>query len=156
MRITDILAESRVYVDLTGEAVRTKPDAIRIIADMLATSLGTDSAYVEQLLTEREKLQSTGIGDGVAIPHASMESAPARTAALLLCPVGVAFDALDGEKVTIVVGVVGPKEATSEHLRVLARVSRLLRDESTRAALIQSNSAADAYGVIERRDASLG
>jgi PTS system nitrogen regulatory IIA component len=156
MHITDILAESRIYVDRTGEAVRNKHEALKVLAEMLAPALDTDRQRVENLLVERENLQSTGIGDGVAIPHASLEAAPRRSAALLLCPKGVPFDAVDGENVCIIIGVVGPKEATSEHLRVLARISRLLRDEGTRRALAASETAEDAFALIQRRDQVLG
>jgi nitrogen PTS system EIIA component len=156
MHITDILAESRIYVDRTGDAVRTKFEALRVLSEMLAPALDTDRQRVESLLVKRENLQSTGIGDGVAIPHASLEAAPRRSAALLLCPQGVPFDAVDGESVHIIIGVVGPKEATSEHLRVLARISRLLRDDGTRRALAASETAQAAYALIERRDQVLG
>ena len=78
------------------------------------------------MLADREELQSTGIGDGVvAIPHGSLEVLDQQTAALVLCPQGVDFDSIDGRPARIVVGVVGPKKATGEHLRLLARISRL-------------------------------
>lgn len=156
MLITDILAQSRVCVDQEGKAVRTKLDALRVLAEMMAPELSVEGRQVEDLLTERENLQSTGIGDGVAIPHASLEAAPKRTAGLLICPRGVAFDAVDGRNATIIIGVVGPKQATSEHLRVLARISRLLRDPETREKLIAARSAAEAFALVESRDRDLG
>jgi PTS system nitrogen regulatory IIA component len=69
-----------------------------------------------------------------------------------LCPRGVEFEAIDGEPVKIVFGVVGPKRDTGEHLRTLARISRLLRDESTRARLVNAETAELAYQLIEARD----
>jgi PTS system nitrogen regulatory IIA component len=108
------------------------------------------------LFAERERLQSTGIGDGVAIPHTSLEAATRRAAALVLSNKGLPFDAIDGANVHIVLGVIGPKDATGEHLRVLARVSRLLRDESTRRALSSATSAQQAFGIIEARELQLG
>jgi PTS system nitrogen regulatory IIA component len=127
-----------------------------MISEMIAPALATDRPRIEQLLLEREGLQSTGIGDGVAIPHASLEAAPGRTAALLICPAGVPFDAVDGQDARIIIGVVGPKQATSDHLRVLARISRLLRDGATRERLIASVNAGGAYALIESRDRELG
>jgi PTS system nitrogen regulatory IIA component len=73
-----------------------------------------------------------------------------------LCPRGVPFDAIDGGNVYIIFGVVGPKRATSEHLKTLARVSRMLRSQETRRALLESPGAEQAYAFIEEQDAALG
>jgi PTS system nitrogen regulatory IIA component len=156
MQIIQILPASRIFVDREGSAIKCKADALRMLSELLGPPLRTEGKVIEQLLAERERLQSTGIGDGVAIPHTSLEAAPGRVAALLLCPKGVPFDAIDGQDVRIVLGVVGPKEATGEHLRVLARVSRLLRDSETREALVRSENGEAAYQLIETRDHSLG
>ena len=77
-----------------------------------------------------------------------------QAAALLLVPGGVDFDAIDGASVRIIFGVVGPKRATGEHLRTLARISRLLRDEQTRAKLLDSKSPASAYELIQDHEAA--
>jgi PTS system nitrogen regulatory IIA component len=156
MRITDILPAARIYVDAGGAEVHDKTDALRMLSGLLAPALKCPPETVEQLLAERERLQSTGIGDGVAIPHTSVEEAACRAAALVLCPDGVPFESIDGGKVKIVLGVVGPKDATGEHLRVLARISRVLRDEATRDALARAPSAADAFRVLESREHQLG
>jgi PTS system nitrogen regulatory IIA component len=155
MRITDILPEQRIYVDSAG-TLRDKAGALRALSELIGPALQCSPSTVEDFLTERERLQSTGIGDGVAIPHTSIDQAVGRAAALVLCPDGVPFDAIDGGDVKIVLGVVGPKEATGEHLRVLARISRVLRDEGTRQALARAPSAADAWKVLETREQQLG
>ena len=155
MRITEILPPKSIYVD-EGGVVRGKPDALRVLAELLAPALGCEGEAIERLLAERERLQSTGIGDGVAIPHTSLEAAGRRAAALVVCAPGILFDSIDGGKVNIVLGVVGPKDATGEHLRVLARISRMLRDEGTRKALAHAKSPAEAYGIIEAREQQLG
>lgn len=156
MRITDILPADRIYVDAGGAQIHDKTDALRVLSELLAPALDCLPEAVEQLLMERERLQSTGIGDGVAIPHTSVEAAACRAAALVLCPGGVPFEAIDGGRVKIVLGVVGPKDATGEHLRVLARISRVLRDEATRDALAKAPSPADAFRVLESREQQLG
>ncbi len=152
MRLVEILAADRILVDPGGVIVQSKQDAMRLLSRMLAPTLAADEELVEQVLDERERLQSTGIGDGVAIPHAALETAPAQAAALLLCPRGVEFDSIDGSPVNIIFGVVGPKRATGEHLRILARISRMLRDPSTREALVRSEDAEEAYRFIEQKD----
>src|SRR4051812_48254017 len=121
MRITDILPAESIYVD-EASVVHVKGDSLRILAELLAPALGCEGQSIERLLAERERLQSTGIGDGVAIPHTSLEAAGRRAAALVICPRGIPFDAIDGGAVNIVLGVIGPKDATGEHLRVLARI----------------------------------
>jgi PTS system nitrogen regulatory IIA component len=155
MRITDILPEQRIIVDAQG-AVHDKAGALRALSELIGPALQCSPSTVEDLLAERERLQSTGIGDGVAIPHTSIEQAAGRAAALVLCPDGVPFDAIDGGNVRIVLGVVGPKDATGEHLRVLARISRVLRDEATRQALARAPNPAAAYKVLESREQQLG
>jgi PTS system nitrogen regulatory IIA component len=156
MRITDILPVERIYVDAGGASVRGKAEALKILSDLLAGAIGCESETIYQLFAERERLQSTGIGDGVAIPHTSLEAATRRAAALVLSNKGLPFDAIDGQDVHIILGVIGPKDATGEHLRVLARISRLLRDEATRRALAQSTAPAQAFAIIEAREQQLG
>ncbi len=152
MRLCDILAVDRIVIDSTGALASTKDAILGSVADLLARALGVEPSLVEQPLREREALQSTGIGDGVAIPHTSLEAATSQLAALVLCPKGVEFDAIDGAKVHIVFGVVGPKKAASDHLKILAKVSRLLRSPETRRRLLESKTAEEAYALIEEHE----
>ncbi|MBN1607960.1 MAG: PTS sugar transporter subunit IIA [Polyangiaceae bacterium] len=153
MRLSDILAEQRIVVDASGSVVPDKGAALQLLASLLAPAVELDPEVVERLLKDREELQSTGIGDGVAIPHASADAAVKQAAALLVCPRGVPFEAIDGQAVELVFGVVGPRRATGEHLRTLARISRLLRDDSTRHQLKHAASPIEAYNLIEAHDA---
>jgi nitrogen PTS system EIIA component len=153
MRLCEILSVDRILVDGDGSVVKDKATALRLLSEMLSPALGIDQAQVESLLLERERLQSTGIGDGVAIPHTAVEEAESQAAALVLCPKGIDFEAIDGDKVRIVFGVVGPKRATGEHLRTLARISRLLRDSTTREKLMSSANSAAALELIQTNDA---
>ena len=154
MRLSEILTPERILVDVDGSFVRTKNDALRHLSALLSPAIGVEAQEVEHLLLEREKLQSTGIGDGVAIPHCALDAAQAQALALLLCPRGVEFEAIDGEPVEIVFGVVGPKRATGEHLRTLARISRLLRDEQTRLRLLASPNATAAFQLIDANESA--
>jgi nitrogen PTS system EIIA component len=156
MRLCDMLAATRILVDPDGATVHDKKEALHKLAEFIAPAVGSDEASLEQALSERERLQSTGIGDGVAIPHTSVDTAPGQAAALLLCPHGVPFDSIDGNRVNIIFGVVGPKRATGEHLRALARISRLLRDAEVRARLVASGDPESAYRLIQEHEQSLG
>jgi len=152
MRLSEILTPERILVDIDGSVVRTKDDALKRLSELLSPAIGVEATEIEHLLLEREKLQSTGIGDGVAIPHCALDAAQAQALALLLCPRGVEFEAIDGEPVEIVFGVVGPKRATGEHLRTLARISRLLRDEQTRIRLLASPNPTAAFQLIDANE----
>jgi PTS system nitrogen regulatory IIA component len=153
MRLCDILTVERIRVDGDGALIKDKAAAIRVLSELLSSAVGVEQQTLDRLLMERERLQSTGIGDGVAIPHTSVDTAPGQAAALVLCPRGVPFEAIDGADVNIIFGVVGPKRATGEHLKTLARISRLLRDPETRAALVHSPDSGAAWRLIESRDA---
>lgn len=152
MRLSDIISKDRILVDRDG-TLANKAEALRALARLLGAAASAPEEEVLALLLEREHLQSTGIGDGVAIPHSALEHAEGQAAALLLFPRGIDFDAIDGQPVHIVFGVVGPKRATGEHLRTLARISRLLRDEATRKQLANAESPAAAFALIEAHDA---
>lgn len=153
MRLSDILSADRILVDQSGSLVRNKMDALHHLAGLLSPAIGVERSLVQALLSEREQLQSTGIGDGVAIPHTAVEEADNQAAALILCPRGIEFEAIDGQPVSIVFGVVGPKRATGEHLRTLARISRLLRDPATRTRLVSASNGAEAHDLISQHDA---
>jgi PTS system nitrogen regulatory IIA component len=155
MRLSDILSEQRVIVDVGRNLANNKASALKQLGVLLAPVVGVGDPEVYRLLLEREKLQSTGIGDGVAIPHASTDDAPGQAAALIICPGGIDFEAIDGAPVYIVFGVIGPRKATGEHLRTLARISRLLRDPATRSKLIGSPNAEAAYQLVVNQDATL-
>jgi nitrogen PTS system EIIA component len=149
MILTDILSNERVKVAVRGSGVESKDDALHALAKLLssgAASPGATDFY--RVLAEREALQSTGIGDGVAIPHGALENLGGQLAALLICPGGIPFDAIDGNPVYILFAVVGPKRATGEHLKTLARISRLLRDPSFREKLLGSADRTQAYSLI--------
>jgi nitrogen PTS system EIIA component len=165
MILTDILSNERVRVALGGSDVKTKDAALHALAELLGSggpsannplptsgvppSQGSPSSLdFYRVLSEREALQSTGIGDGVAIPHGAVESLSGQVAAVLICPDGVPFDAIDGRPVRILFAVVGPKRATGEHLKTLARISRLLRDSSFREKLLSSSDQNEAYALI--------
>jgi PTS system nitrogen regulatory IIA component len=161
MHLTDLLSAQRVAIRRTreGEPPLDKAGAVAVLAGLL-TARGPDghateqvsTAEVERVLLEREKLQSTGIGEGVAIPHGAMTELTGQLAALLIVPDGVDFAAIDERKVTIIFGVIGPKRATGEHLKTLARVSRLLRNAAFRDQLVASETPEGVYRLIAHEE----
>lgn len=156
MRLTDLLSRERVGIKraaTNGEF--DKRNAIGMLASMLGEHGGASvsTAEIERVLLEREALQSTGIGEGVAIPHGALPQLDEQVAALLIVPEGVEFEAIDDARVSILFGVIGPKRATGEHLKTLARVSRLLRSKDFRARLINAASPESAYDLIDAEEA---
>lgn len=150
MLLTELLTAERVLV--LRDPDLDKPRCMTRISELLAQSTELDSAEVERVLVEREKLQSTGIGDGVAIPHAAAPTLGRQVAALIVVPDGLEFDALDGKSVHLVVGVIGPKRATGEHLKTLARISRLLRSADLRSQLIAAPTSEIAWGLLSNEE----
>jgi nitrogen PTS system EIIA component len=149
MILTDILSYDRIRIDVPLAGLRTKDAVLRAAAELLAvrqTAATSEDFY--RVLLDRETLQSTGIGDGIAIPHGALETLRCHTGAVLVCPEGVDFEAIDGRPVRIVFAVVGPKGATGEHLKVLARVSHLLRDSSFREKLMESGNQKAVFDLI--------
>ncbi len=148
MRLTDLLTPERVAIHPDQGDRLDKLGALSVLAQMLARGTRVNAGDVERVLLEREQLQSTGIGEGVAIPHGALVQLDTQHAALLVIPGGVDFAAIDGQMVNIVFAVIGPKRATGEHLKTLARVSRLLRNKSFRERLIGSASSKSAHELI--------
>src|SRR5579862_718354 len=101
MRLKELLSEERVAIrHVDGTHPLDKPATLRLLAGMLARGAGAQESSVERVLTEREQLQSTGIGEGVAIPHGALPQLETQFASLLIVPEGVDFAAIDGLAVT--------------------------------------------------------
>lgn len=149
MRLTDLLSPERVGIKRANGEPFDKEKAIRLLATLIGERDGVPVADIERALLDREQLQSTGIGEGVAIPHGALPQLSEQVAALLIVPDGVEFQAIDDAKVTILFGVITPKRATGEHLKTLARVSRLLRNKDFRARLIGSSDEKDVFDLIK-------
>ncbi len=153
MHLTDLLTAERVAIR-RNSGTFDKTGALSTLASMLASGASrVDRSEVERVLVEREQLQSTGIGEGVAIPHGALVQLDSQVASLLVVPEGVDFSAIDGHKVTILFAVIGPKRATGEHLKTLARVSRLLRNKSFRDRLVAAPDSRTAYDLIATEEA---
>src|SRR5260370_27733654 len=142
MQLTDLLTAERVASRHSrGTQLLDKAEVLETLAQLLSRGSQVDAVSVRRVLSEREQLQSTGIGEGVAIPHGALPQLEAQYASLLIVPEGVEFAAVDGLAVNILFAVIGPKRATGEHLKTLARVSRLLRNKAFRERLVAAEDA---------------
>jgi PTS system nitrogen regulatory IIA component len=157
MGVLEILRAERVSVANASEGVvHTKAEALRRLAALLASGTDVPVADIERVLVEREKLQSTGVGGGVAIPHGGIAKLEVHIGAVLLCPDPIDFDAIDSAPVSILFAVIGPKREAGEHLKILARVSRLLRQDEFRKRLLAAPTGVVAYDRISAEETRSG
>ena len=133
MKIVDFLNEKAITADLKSTS---KEGVIRELVDLLAKAEGIkNKEELVKVLLSREALGSTGIGQGVGIPHGKTDSVKRLVAAFGICHPGVNFDALDGEPVYLFFLLVAPEDSAGPHLKGLARISRLLKDKYFRESL---------------------
>ncbi|PZR35628.1 PTS IIA-like nitrogen regulatory protein PtsN [Caulobacter segnis] len=124
-----------------------KRQALSLVADVAGRVLGVDAEAVLDGLLEREAVGSTGVGEGVAIPHARIDGVDRVRAVVVRLDTPVAFEALDDKPVDLMIALFAPADASAQHLRALARVARVLRQPEIRLALRQARSA-DAIHVL--------
>ena len=119
----------------------SKRQVLSVIADIAARSFGLPSEQVLDALLEREAAGSTGVGHGVAVPHARLDGIERMRAVFVRLEHPVPFEAVDDQPVDLLFALFAPKGSSSEHLRALARVSRLLRQPEIREQLRQAKTA---------------
>ena len=144
MGLEDLLSPSGVICNLRA---RCKREALHALADKAETLVGKPSDDIMSTLLEREQLGSTGVGDGVAIPHGKIEGLSAITGLLARLETPVSFDAVDDQPVDIIFMLLAPADATAAHLKALAKVSRLLRDQEACNALRGADSAEALFAI---------
>lgn len=131
--LTELLTPDRIRVPL---ASADKPGVLRELTQLLAERANADAGALLAAVLEREQVLSTGIGHGIAIPHAK---SPLVTQLCLVggsSAKGIPFEALDGEPVRLFFMLIGPDSAAGEHVKALSRIARLVRRESVRDALL--------------------
>jgi len=150
MKIADILPESQVIPDLQG---RTKAEVLRELALHLTDEHPEINAErLVDVLWERERLGSTAIGDGIAIPHGKLPGLKTVLAAFGRHLRGVDFESLDGNPTKLFFLLVAPDDSVGLHLKALARVSRLLKEQGFRNQLMAVADRHDLYETIRRED----
>jgi PTS system nitrogen regulatory IIA component len=151
MRIEDILAPELVVPALTAT---TKAGVLDELASAVAAQHPEiDRTRLLEALDERERLNSTALGEGVAIPHGKLPGLRRVFAAFGRSPAGVDFQSLDGKPTHLFFLLVAPEESAGAHLKALARISRLLKDEGFRSRLREAPDAEALYRTIREEDA---
>ncbi|MGE5480971.1 MAG: PTS sugar transporter subunit IIA [Chloroflexota bacterium] len=138
MKVTDILDVSSVKV---GVATDSKPELLNSLLELAATTgkiLNKESARKE--IFDREKIMSTGIGKGIALPHAKTSAVSESVGSLAVLSKPIDFESIDGDPVSIVFLLLGRESAVGNHLRILSKISRFLNNDEFRAAVLGANS----------------
>lgn len=148
MKLSELFIETCVKLDLEPSA---KDELLRtILRDLDSKGLIKEFELAIRDVLEREKVMSTGIGNGVAIPHAYTDGVDRLVAGFYRTKQGVDFAALDGEKVDLFFIILGPKASRRDHIKVLAKISRLLNHGEFRKELREATAAGDVMAVFKR------
>jgi PTS system nitrogen regulatory IIA component len=149
MKIVEFLRADCVIHDLTG---RTGQAVLSELCRPLAQAQKVDAGKLLETLLEREKLGSTGIGEGVAIPHGKVSGLPALSASFGRSTAGIDFRAIDGRPTNLFFALFAPENSAGAHLKALARISRIFKNATFRESILKAADAAEIYRLIELED----
>ena len=151
MKIMDILVRDAAILDLASSS---KQAVLAEMAGSLAQAEpALDAEQLLEVLVQRESLQSTGIGEGVAIPHGKLPGLGRLVASFARSSNGIDFDSIDGQPTQLFFLLVVPEHSGGQHLKALARISRFFRDASFRQKLMDAAQLDDVFRAIEEEDA---
>lgn len=150
MQIGDILDRGAIAVRVSAT---DKRQILAHLADLAARNFGLEAGLVLDALSEREQAGSTGIGHGVAVPHARIEGLDRIRGVFLRVEQPVTFESIDDQPADLIFALLAPPEAGTEHLRALARVSRMLRSPDLRAHLRQAKTPDALHALLVQESA---
>jgi PTS system nitrogen regulatory IIA component len=145
MELRDILSQESVLVCTD---IKTKRDVLTKLSDKVAALTGQPAAEIFEALNDRESLGSTGLGNGIAVPHGKYAPLKGVMAVFMRLPSPVDFESVDDQPVDIVMMLLAPMGAGADHLKALARVARVLRTDSVADALRHSSDPATLYRIL--------
>ncbi|HLY09909.1 MAG TPA: PTS sugar transporter subunit IIA [Planctomycetota bacterium] len=152
MKLGDLLKDTQIA---TGFQARDKWEAITTLVDLLVAQNRLKPEHREAVyaaLVAREKVASTGMENGVAIPHASVDGIEDAMAALAISPAGIPFQSADSQPARLIILLVIPRKAVQKHIRTLAGIAKLLQYEEMRDALTNARSPREALQVIREEE----
>ncbi len=150
MKIVEFLRPEAVIANLAGQ---TGPAVLAELCRPLAAIHRADPQRLLETLLDREKLGSTGIGEGVAIPHGKVPGLPGLLASFGRSVPGVEFRAIDGRATHLFFALFAPENSAGAHLKALARISRIFKNPAFRESLLKASSGDEIYRLIESEDA---
>jgi len=151
MRIAEFLREDLIVPDLSAQ---DKPGVLGELSSALArANPGLSASRLTEVLLEREKLGSTGVGEGVAIPHGKLPGVPGLLAAFGRSMRGVEFEAIDKKPAQLFFVLFAPENSAGIHLKALARISRLFKSPQFRKSILEAGDGQGIYRLISEEDA---
>jgi PTS system nitrogen regulatory IIA component len=150
MKITDILKKEYIIEDLVSSDKESTLDELSSF--LKDKGMISNKETLQSALMEREALGSTGIGENVAIPHAKISAIDQIITVFGRSIKGIEFDSLDKKPVHFIYLVLAPMNSSGQHLKVLARISRLLKNKSLRESIIRATEANQIYAIIADED----
>src|SRR3989442_14985662 len=150
MKIAEFLREDLILPDLQAT---DKAGVLRELCAPLARANGLSIGRLTEVLLEREKLGSTGVGEGVAIPHGKLPGVPGLLAAFGRSSKGIDFDAIDKRPAQLFFVLFAPENSAGIHLKALARISRLFKGATFRKSILDAKDSATVYKLISDEDA---
>ena len=150
MYITEIIRKEFIIEDLKA---KNKRGVLTELSEILMLGpVKVDSKLMVDVLMEREKLGSTGIGDGIAIPHGKLKGLDTLLLSFGRSREGVDFESIDSKPVHLFFLLMAPESSTGQHLKALAKISRMLKDEHFRSELMSARSADGLFKAIAEKD----
>ncbi|MBR9976947.1 MAG: PTS sugar transporter subunit IIA [Bacteroidetes bacterium] len=150
MKITSILTEDLIQVNIPG---KDKDEVINAIIDLSAKSQKIkDIDKVRQAIFEREKIMSTGVGKGFAIPHGKTDAVSDIVAAFGITEHPIDYQSLDHEPVRLLFLLIGKDSLVGAHIKLLSRISRLMNKEELRNTLLEATSPAEILQILKEEE----
>jgi len=150
MKILDILHEDCIIPELRSQNKREVLE--ELTGALLHSKAALDQDALVEVLLERERLGSTGIGDGIAIPHGKMQDLDELVLSFGRSARGIEFDSMDGRPTHLFFLLIAPENSAGTHLRALAKISRLLKSAHFRQRLMEAGTKEEIFQVIQEED----
>ena len=149
MKITDLLKETTIIPDLKS---RDKKSVLEELVAPVADIINISHEELVRVLMDRERLGSTGIGDGIGIPHGKLKGIDSLVIGFGMSKNGVDFESIDNRPTHLFFLIITPEESTGLHLKLLAQISKLLKNESFREKLMNAADKNEIFNIIKEED----
>lgn len=149
MKILEVLKQEAIIADLQAT---NKKGVLEELVVPVAAIAGIDQEKLVKVLLERERLGSTGIGNNIGIPHGKLKDLDEMVIGFGLSRKGVEFESIDGDPTHIFFVLMTPENSTGLHLKLLARISRILKNEAFRDRLMNAGNSEEIYNIIKEED----
>ncbi len=149
MKILEVMSKEAILDDLKSQ---NKKGILEELVVPLASTTGLNSEDLVRVLMERERLGSTGIGGGIGIPHGKIKDLESLVLGFGLSRNGINFESIDGEPTHIFFVLITPEDSTGLHLKLLARISRILKNDHFKERLLNAADRDELFEIIKQED----